>query len=131
MGKFYKIRKYIKSTDRVIDFGCGGGYLLEKINCGEKIGIEINENAREVATLKGIKTVISADDISDNWADVIISNHALEHTQRPLDEIMLLRNKLRTGGLIVFIVPSEGVYHSYNALDPNHHLYIWSPNVYR
>lgn len=126
-ANFTKFEKYIKSTDKVIDFGCGGGYLLEQINCGEKIGIEINDNARKVATLKGIKTVNSADDILDDWADVIISNHALEHTQRPLDEITLLRKKLRPGGLIIFIVPSEGVYHSFDALDPNHHLYTWSP----
>lgn len=44
-----------------------------------------------------------------------------------MDEITLLRKKLRPGGLIVFIVPSEGVYHSYDVLDPNHHLYTWSP----
>ncbi|SOD88693.1 class I SAM-dependent methyltransferase [Spirosoma fluviale] len=118
---------YIKPSDKVIDFGCGGGYLLKQIHCKEKIGIEINEQARRVATNNGIKTVLSTNDIADNWADVIISSHALEHTSRPLDEVMLLKEKLRPGGLIVFIVPSEGAFNPYNPKNPDHHLYTWSP----
>jgi SAM-dependent methyltransferase len=118
---------YIKSSDKVIDFGCGGGYLLKQLNCSEKMGIEINEQARHMATENGIRTVHSANDIADDWADVIISSHALEHTSRPLDEITLLRQKLRPGGLIVFVVPSEGVFNAFDPQNPDHHLYTWSP----
>jgi SAM-dependent methyltransferase len=118
---------HVKALDKVIDFGCGGGDLLKKLNCGEKIGIEINEHARQVATSNGIQTVSSASEIADGWADVIISSHALEHTACPLDELKFLKDKLRPGGLIVFLVPSEGALNSYNPEDPNHHLYTWSP----
>ncbi|MCX6215357.1 class I SAM-dependent methyltransferase [Spirosoma sp.] len=118
---------FIKPNDKVIDFGCGGGYLLKALNCAQKLGIEINERARLVATENGIQTVESADHVSDDWADVIISSHALEHTARPLDEILRLKAKVRPGGLIVFIVPSEGAMNSYNPKNPDHHLYTWSP----
>ncbi|AUD04273.1 class I SAM-dependent methyltransferase [Spirosoma pollinicola] len=124
-GPFFQ--PYIKPSDKVIDFGCGGGYLLKQLTCGEKMGIEINDQARLVATHNGIQTVSSAHDIADNWADVIISSHALEHTSRPLDEITLLKDKLRPGGLIVFIVPSEGASNAFNPKNPDHHLYTWSP----
>ena len=30
---------------KVLDFGCGGGYLLDKINCKKKFGVEINNIA--------------------------------------------------------------------------------------
>ncbi|GAA4459079.1 hypothetical protein GCM10023189_32270 [Nibrella saemangeumensis] len=122
-----KFQKYITSTDKVIDFGCGGGYLLKQLNCGAKIGIEVNESARQVAKLNGIKIIGSYEDVPDEWADIIISNHVLEHTSRPLDELIALRQKLKPGGKIIFVVPSEGVYHKYKAKDLNHHLYTWSP----
>jgi len=122
-----KFQKFIKSTDKVIDFGCGGGYLLRQLKCADKIGIEVNEKARAVAKEMGIRTVAAIEDIPDNWADIIISNHVLEHTIAPLDEILSLKNKLKPEGKIIFVVPSEGVYHSYDPNDPNHHLYTWSP----
>lgn len=118
---------YIKPSDKLIDFGCGGGYLLKHLNCSEKIGIEINEQARQIATENGIHTVHFINDIADSWADVIISCHALEHTSRPLDEITHLKDKLRPGGLIVFVVPSEGVFNAFDPKNPDHHLYTWSP----
>ncbi len=40
---------YIKEDMTVIDFGSGGGYLLENITAREKIGIEVNDAAREAA----------------------------------------------------------------------------------
>jgi len=37
-----KFAKFIRPDHHVIDYGCGGGYLLKNIKCKEKIGIEIN-----------------------------------------------------------------------------------------
>ena len=48
----FKFEPYINETDAVIDFGCGGGYILSNINCKRKIGIEINSTAREYAREK-------------------------------------------------------------------------------
>ena len=44
-----KFNKYINKNDSVLDFGCGGGYLLKNIDCLNKHGIEINETAIEIA----------------------------------------------------------------------------------
>jgi hypothetical protein len=33
---------YIRKTDAVVDFGCGGGFLLDALDCGDKMGVEIN-----------------------------------------------------------------------------------------
>jgi SAM-dependent methyltransferase len=118
-------KKYIQPGDRVIDFGCGGAYLLANLQCAEKLGIEINPEARKQAAANGIKTVDGISQAPDGWADVIISCHALEHTFQPLDEIKSLMPKLRPGGKIIFVVPYERKVR-YKANDINQHLYTWS-----
>jgi len=122
-----KFRDYIKPEDVVIDYGCGGGYLLKQINCGERVGIEVNDTARKTADSIGIRTVASAAELPNNLADVIISNNALEHTARPLNELKDLFPKLKPGGRIVFVVPNESIIWKYAPNDVNQHLYAWSP----
>jgi hypothetical protein len=65
--------------------GAGGGYLLQKLQeCDEKLGVEINPFAREDAlNERKIHLVASCSELPDMWADVIISNHALEHVFCP------------------------------------------------
>jgi SAM-dependent methyltransferase len=123
---FIKFGKFIKPTDRVIDFGCGGGYMLKALVCADKIGIEINEVARRFALENGIRTVKDAAEIEDNWADVVISNNALEHTLCPFSELRKLFDKLKPGGKIVFVIPHEKR-NPWKANDRNQHLYTWSP----
>jgi len=123
-----KFSEFISLDDNVMDFGCGGGYLLAKLNCKGKIGIEINDIAREEASRLGITTVATVEDTPDRWADVIISNSVLEHVPHPLQALEELHSKLRPGGLIVFVTPCESIYMRYTVGDLNHHLYTWSPS---
>lgn len=123
----YIFKDYIKKNHKVIDYGCGGGYLLKNLSAKEKVGIEINPEARKVAKGFGIKTVQKTSKIRNNWADIIISNHALEHVHNPLGELMMLHSKLRKGGKIVFIVPCESILRIYKSNDINQHLYSWNP----
>lgn len=122
-----KFESFIGPNDKVIDFGCGGGFLIANLHCKEKIGIELNETARNHANKLGVKAVSCASEIPDNWADVIISNNALEHTHEPLKELQKLYPKLKSGGKIVFVVPCENITLHYEETDINQHLYSWSP----
>lgn len=124
-ANLFKFKDFIKESDNVVDFGCGGAYLLSNINCKNKIGVEINSEARSNASRLGIKTVAKAEDLKDNWADVIISNNALEHVDRPLDELNALYKKIKKGGLIVFVVPHE-LDNRWVPNDANQHLYTWN-----
>lgn len=126
-ANLFKFQPHIKSTDRVLDFGCGGGFLLAALTCGEKIGVEINSTARAHAAKLGVKTFGSPDEVLDQWADVIISNSALEHVENPLIELKRLKTKLRPGGLVVFSIPHESLTWRYRKDDINCHLYTWSP----
>jgi len=122
-----KFRDYVLKSNRVIDFGCGGGYLLAALKAKEKVGIEINPVARKEAIKNGVKTYTKISSVTNNWADVIISNHALEHVEEPLVILKELRKKLKPGGRFVCVVPCETVRRLYDPDDVNQHLYSWSP----
>lgn len=122
-----KFQKYIREGFNVLDFGCGGGFLLKNIKCKGKIGVEVNESARRQAKAINIKVVASIDEVEDNWADLVISNHSLEHTLHPLKALQQLYMKLKKGGQIVFVVPCESVSHRYRPNNVDRHLYSWSP----
>lgn len=127
----YKFKKTIQQSDVVIDFGCGGGFLLGNLDCKKKIGIEPNAAAAEVIKSQGIEHFGSPGDalkaLGPAVADVIVSNHALEHTLNPLEELKALRLLLKKDGVIQFFVPCDSVSYLYNPKDINYHLYSWSP----
>ena len=122
-----KFESFIKPEDRVVDFGCGGGFLLKKLNCREKMGVEINPYAIKHAKSLGLSIVESPHLIPDEWADVIVSDNCLEHTSNPLGEIKALYPKLKKGGRMIFVVASETILMRYKTTDINHHLFSWSP----
>ena len=51
----FKFENEINKSDHVLDFGCGGGYLLSGLDCDKKYGIEINPPAIEEAKKNGIE----------------------------------------------------------------------------
>jgi SAM-dependent methyltransferase len=122
-----KFLEYISDNSRVLDFGCGGGFLLRNLKCSKKVGVEVNPSAIDTARANGVEVFSRVDDVPDEYVDVIISNSALEHTLQPLQELKSLYKKLAPGGKIVFIVPCESISYAYQPNDINHHLYSWSP----
>ena len=122
-----KFEKYITPDSDVLDFGCGGGFLLKELNCRKKVGVEVNPAAQKKARENQIEVYTKTDEIPDEYVDIIISNNALEHTLLPLQELKLLYKKLKKGGAIIFVVPCESINYAYKPDNINHHLYSWSP----
>ncbi len=122
-----KFIEHISPTSKVLDFGCGGGYLLRSINCAKKVGVEVNESAADTAKNNGLEVFRSTAEVPDDYVDVIISDNALEHTLQPVEELKSLYKKLRVGGRIIFVVPCDSITRDYKPNDINHHLYSWSP----
>jgi len=122
-----KFAEFISSESRVLDFGCGGGFLLKNLQCSKRIGIEINPAAAECAKRNDIEVYGNVADVPDEYVDVIISDNALEHTLQPLQELKLLLGKLRLGGKIIFVVPCDSISFGYKPNDINRHLFSWSP----
>lgn len=124
----WKFAGHIRPTDTVLDFGCGNGALLARLSAARKIGIEVNPAARQAAAMRGLEIVPSADDIAAEIADVVISNHALEHTLNPLAELRALHRALKPGGAIVLWLPLDDwrAQRRYEK-ERNHHLFAWTP----
>lgn len=126
----WKFQSYIKKTDTVLDFGCGGGYILSGIQCKKKYGVEINHTAAQVAKEKNITIYTCVTDIPKNLKfDVIISHHALEHLENPVTHLKSLFKHLKKNGLAIHVVPVNDwrVDKKYNPKDINKHLYTWTP----
>ena len=126
---------YIKSSDKVLDFGCGSGTTLRNLNCAERVGFEINPYAIKYNIEQNrINTYSSLDEIQDKYFDVIITNHALEHTPTPYEDLLKLNNKLKFGGKIIIYVPSmedelnklNKQNNNYDITDRDNHLFNWN-----
>lgn len=129
----WKFRDYIKQESNCLDFGAGGGFLLYRLqNCRQKLGVELNPHAvMHARTAFGIELTNDLDKIPNDWADVIFSNHALEHVFCPWCELRRLLPKLKKGtGKLVFVIPAAGRNDEWTgAPDVNFHLYSWSPKT--
>ena len=127
----YKFKNSVSHNDVVIDFGCGGGFLLNNLQCKKRIGIEPNFSAAASVKALGIEHFTSPiealNQLGEEVADVIISNNALEHTLNPLQELKDLKPLLKLGGIIHIVVPCDSISYKYNSNDIHHHLFSWSP----
>jgi SAM-dependent methyltransferase len=123
----YKFVDYIKTTDRILDFGCGGGDLLANITCAKKFGVEPNEAAASKARKVLDQVFANSSELPKEFVDLVISNNALEHTLHHLIELKNLKECLVTNGKIVIVAPCENISYAYVPKDINHHLYSWSP----
>jgi SAM-dependent methyltransferase len=132
-GEFnrWKFAPYVRPEHVVVDFGCGGGYLLAGLPGTQKIGVDPSPLARIEAARQGISVVASVTDLAEASADVVVSNHALEHTLSPLDELQGIARILRPGGRLVLALPIDD-WRSQRDPDPNdpdRHLYAWTPRL--
>lgn len=124
-------RPYVGEGDDVLDFGCGGGHLLNVLNPRKKVGVEINPAARAQAAKSGISVYASLDEVQGQTFSRIVTSHALEHVPSPYEALVQLRELLRPDGLLVWLSPMED-WHAkhqqrWNPDDADLHLYTWTP----
>jgi SAM-dependent methyltransferase len=122
-----KFLDHIKTTDHILDFGCGGGGLLANITCAKKFGVEPNAAAAFEARKVADQVFSSSSELPKEFVDLVISDNALEHTLHPLTELKSLQKCLVPNGKIVIVAPCENISSAYVPKDINHHLYSWSP----
>jgi SAM-dependent methyltransferase len=134
IGKFsglanrIKFEELVLKNQAVLDFGCGGGYLLNSFKNIKKYGVEINKYARTIAINKNnLICFKSSSKLPSNFFDLIISDNALEHTENPLLELKQLYRSLKKNGKICLVVPLDNINFKYDENDINLHLYSFSP----
>ena len=121
----FKYLPYLRNQDYVLDFGCGGGYILHSLNIPNSFGVEPNVVAREECILKGLRVKASIDNFEKNYFDLIFSNHVFEHLDAPLETAIKLRGYLKVNGLLLIAVPNE-CHVKYVPNNIDQHIYTWS-----
>ena len=126
-----KFHDSIRPESKVLDFGCGGGFLLANLECAGKFGVEPNAAARETAAKNGARVFASPAEaleaLGPESMDVIISDNALEHALEPWRELLALRPLLKRGGRLHIVVPCENISWGYKEKNIDQHVYSWSP----
>jgi len=127
------INKYVKHKGRLLDYGCGTGYFLNKAtqNGWEAIGVEPNPKASMIASKNNaVKVYASAEDLEvENKFDAITLFHVLEHIHELRPTLNLLLGKLKKRGTLFLAVPNNASFDAKNykenwaALDVPRHLY--------
>jgi SAM-dependent methyltransferase len=117
---------YIKPTDSVLHFLCGGGFLLNSLVSGDKYGIEFNaEYAAAAQSNFGIRVSPSFAGLKN--LDVVFFMHTLSQQPNPLQALLDAHGALKDGGTAVVVVPCYN--HKMKYVEPNfeQHFFSWSP----
>ena len=112
----------IKSTDKVLEIGCGLGVLLKKVPSKHKIGIETNDTAVRACKKRGL-SVIKADAekglFFDNSSfDIVIMHEVIEHLHRPELVMKECFRVLSPKGKILITTPARNFF--FHDLSPTH-----------
>lgn len=134
---FQYFRPYLRSSDAVLDFGCGNGGILRLVakSVARADGLEVNSAAAEIARRQDLKVLSSLTELPlEPTYDVIISNHVLEHVRDVCGTLERLRESLKPAGIIVLKVPIDDARAEYQRQwtrnDSDHHLQTWSPRLF-
>lgn len=122
---------HVSEEDDLLEFGCGGGYMLYTLNARSKVGVDINPAARVQAARLGLTTYSTLDGIKGMSFSKIITSHALEHVPNPYEALTQLRPFLRPGGKLLWLSPMDDWRRKHQRRwregDPDMHLYAWTP----
>ena len=96
---------------RVLEIGCAEGKQMEVfINRDwEAVGIEIGEPMAEIGRQRGLNILcgeFQEDTFPDNYFDMVIMSHVIEHLLDPVRTLNICNNILKSTGWLVLETPS-------------------------
>ena len=107
----FLIKKYFKTTGKILDIGCGRGDMLKSfhVNNFDVIGHDISELSQDLCSpLEVINSDLISEKIplKDNCVDFVFSKSVIEHLQNPVNFIQESFRVLKPGGKIIIMTPS-------------------------
>jgi 2-polyprenyl-3-methyl-5-hydroxy-6-metoxy-1,4-benzoquinol methylase len=105
------IHKYYNSNGKILDIGCGNGYVLSNLK-GEKFGLDSDDEALKLCKKRGLKVIkanLEKPLKLKHKFDTIICLDVLEHLINPENVIQSVYKKLNKGGTFIASVPYHGL----------------------
>lgn len=132
--EFDYARQFVRSSDSVLEIGCGKGAFAQKISAQQYIGLELSTQAQELALSSNVKVLKqSIQSHATNHTgeyDVVCAFQVLEHIGDIHSFIQSSLQCLKPGGLLIYSVPSADSFVALarnNILNlPPHHISWWS-----
>lgn len=137
--EYHEAKKYINSSDKVLEVGSGKGAFAKHLPTKDYIGLDFSENAKEMAFTNGViienKTIQEYVQDHSSTFDIVVSFQVLEHVSDPKSFIESKLHALKIGGKMIIAVPSEDSFLKYvnNGIlnMPPHHVTRWSDDTLR
>lgn len=110
--RFELANKFIARPGKVLDVGASTGIMLDifREHGWQTWGVESSVSAQSVK-LKGhrvLNTFFEKATLPENYFDLVILNHTLEHMNDPAKVLEKARNVLKVGGVVYVDVPNAG-----------------------
>ncbi len=103
-----------RGEGRILDVGCGPGKLLRVLReqGWDVYGVDFSPLAVEYARSKHNLNVtlgeLATAGYKDNFFDVVMFSHSLEHIYEPVETLREVHRILRPGGLLMICIPNAG-----------------------
>ena len=107
----------LEGINKVIDIGCGEGFVINSLNFPGIVGVDISKNALKIAKERNQNCNLCAGSIFDlsfkkESFDLVIATEVLEHLDKP--EIALGEIKRISRKYCLFSVPNEPYFRTMN-----------------
>jgi len=109
--RYQIINKFFKKG-KILEIGCSEGLLLDCFDGRkwERWGVEPSLSAKNAAErkIKVLNKFFEKAVLPNNYFNVVVMNHTLEHIDNPVKVIELIYKHLKKGGIIFIDVPNFG-----------------------
>ncbi|MGC8947356.1 MAG: class I SAM-dependent methyltransferase [Anaerolineae bacterium] len=115
-----KLALAMPGRGRLLDFGCADGFFLElaRIDGWEVFGVEVSRPMAEEASRRlGIPIAPSLEELPQQSFDAITLWEVIEHLPEPMATLTQLRERLRSGGVLMLSTPNAGHWQAVRAPD--------------
>jgi len=115
------LSKIPKDTKKIVDFGCGEGILLEKIEkyfpSTYTLGIDVIPENIKICEENGLNVLLTEvgkpTPISSGSIDVVLLIEVIEHLEDPITVLNEVYRILKSGGILIILFPNDRAFAIY------------------